>query len=120
MPRIVQVLRIAIPAVAILASVGLYSFELAGKQPGPLSSSTEIRAKNHLLSLTLYAAITSDGKNSFYFDGKPNAPTLRLSPGDQLKITYINDLPAKPKESCAISPCIFTVWRFRHSRRRTM
>jgi suppressor of ftsI len=106
MPRIVQVLRIAIPAVAILASVGLYSFELAGKQPGPLSSSTEIRAKNHLLSLTLYAAITSDGKNSFYFDGKPNAPTLRLSPGDQLKITYINDLPAKPKESCAISPCM--------------
>ena len=35
--------------------------------------------------------------------------TLRLcglSPGDQLKITYINDLPAKPEESCAIAPCM--------------
>src|SRR5216684_2851188 len=54
----------------------------------------------------LHAAIASDGKNSFYFNGQPNAPTLRLSVGDQLKITYINDLPAKAKESCAITPCM--------------
>jgi FtsP/CotA-like multicopper oxidase with cupredoxin domain len=54
----------------------------------------------------LHAAITSDGKNSFYFNGQPNAPTLRLSPGDQLKITYINDLPTKAKENCAITPCM--------------
>ena len=47
-----------------------------------------------------------DGKNSFYFNGQPIAPTLRLFPGDRLKITYVNDLPAKPQESCAITPCM--------------
>jgi len=56
--------------------------------------------------LALHAGVTSDGKNSFYFNGQPDAPTLRLSPGDQLKITYINDLPTKPAESCAITPCM--------------
>src|SRR6202030_3516275 len=44
--------------------------------------------------------------NSFFFNGQPNPPTLRLSPGDQLKITYVNDLPGKPSESCAITPCM--------------
>ena len=47
-----------------------------------------------------------DGRNSFYFNGQPIAPTLRLFPGDRLKITYVNDLPAKPLESCAITPCM--------------
>jgi FtsP/CotA-like multicopper oxidase with cupredoxin domain len=31
---------------------------------------------------------------------------LRLSPGDQLKITYVNDLPAKPAEKCLAGPCM--------------
>ncbi len=74
-----------------------------GKTPAVLSSPPQLRAKGHTLSLTLHAAIASDGKNSFYFNGQPNAPTLRLSPGDQLKITYVNDLPDKPHESCAMT-----------------
>ena len=66
----------------------------------------ELRVRNHALSLTLHAGITSDGRNSFYFNGQPNAPTLRLSPGDQLKITYVNDLPSKPQEKCLAGPCM--------------
>jgi suppressor of ftsI len=104
--RIAPVLRAAIPALAIGASVVLCSLEMTGKPPGLLSKPPELRAKNHILSLTLRAAIASDGKNSFYFNGQPIAPTLRLSPGDQLKIAYINELPTKPKESCAITPCM--------------
>src|SRR6266436_1671879 len=77
-----------------------------GKTPAVLSTPPELRAKGHTLSLTLHAAIASDGKNSFYFNGQPNAPTLRLSPGDQLKITYVNDLPDKPHESCAMTSCM--------------
>jgi FtsP/CotA-like multicopper oxidase with cupredoxin domain len=61
---------------------------------------------NHTLSLTLHASTTVDGKDSFYFNGQPNALTLRVSPGDQLKITYINDLPSKPHEKCLIGPCM--------------
>jgi suppressor of ftsI len=66
----------------------------------------DLSAKNHTLSLNLHAGITSNGKDSFYFNGQPNAPTLRLSPGDQLKINYINDLPSKPHEKCLIGPCM--------------
>jgi suppressor of ftsI len=106
MSRIAPALRAAIPALAIGAFVVLCSTEMTGNPAGLLSKPPELRAKNHTLSLTLHAAIASDGKNSFYFNGQPIAPTLRLSPGDQLKITYINDLPAKPKESCAITPCM--------------
>jgi FtsP/CotA-like multicopper oxidase with cupredoxin domain len=31
---------------------------------------------------------------------------IRASPGDVLKITYINDLPAKSSETCAVNPCM--------------
>jgi FtsP/CotA-like multicopper oxidase with cupredoxin domain len=104
-PRLASVRGIAVAAIAIAAAV-FCSLQLTGKAPGRLSNQLELRAKNHVLSFTLHAGITKDGKNSFYFDGQPNAPTLRLSPGDQLKITYINDLPVTPKESCAITPCM--------------
>jgi suppressor of ftsI len=106
MSRIASALRTAIPALAIVAPMVFCSLEMTGEPPGLLSNPPELFAKNHALSLTLHAAIARDGKNSFYFNGQPNAPTLRLSAGDQLKITYINDLPTKPHESCAITPCM--------------
>ena len=106
MPRFACVPRNAAAAIAIVAAAVFCSLELAGKPSNLLSNPLELHAKDHTLLLTLHAAITSGGKNSFYFDGQPNAPTLRLSRGDQLKITYINDLPANPKESCAITPCM--------------
>src|SRR6202165_143495 len=104
MSRLASVPRIA--AAAIAAAAVFCLLEMTGKPPGLLSKPPELRAKDHTLSLTLHAGIASDGKNSFYFDGQPNAPTLRLSPGDQLKITYINDLPTKPPESCLATPCM--------------
>src|SRR5437667_12635192 len=100
----------AMPALAagmaLVRSMVIYSLETSGKAPAVLSTPPQLRAEGHRLSLTLHAAIASDGKNSFYFNGQPNAPTLRLSPGDQLKITYVNDLPDKPQESCAMTSCM--------------
>src|ERR1700731_2792512 len=98
--------RSTIPAIAIMAVAFLWSLGMTGEPQNLLPLPLSLRAKDHTLSLTLHAAIAANGKNSFYFNGQPNAPTLRLSPGDQLKITYINDLPAKPRESCAITPCM--------------
>src|ERR1700680_1938431 len=106
MPRFASVPRIAAAAIAVVAAAVFCSLELTGKPPGLLQNPPELRAKHQALSLTLHAAVASDGKNSFYYDGQPNAPTLRLSPGDQLKITYMNDLPVKAKETCAITPCM--------------
>jgi suppressor of ftsI len=106
MLRIEPALRTIVAAIAITVSLVFCSFGLAGRSAARFSNPPELRAKNHILSLTLHAGITNDGKNSFYFNGQPVAPTLRLSPGDQLKITYVNDLPAQPHESCAITPCM--------------
>jgi suppressor of ftsI len=99
-------LRTAIPAFAFLAMAVVCSVGIRGDQAELLSRPLELRAKNHTLSLTLHAAIEVGGENSFYFDGQPIAPTLRLSPGDQLKITYVNDLPVKPAETCLAGPCM--------------
>jgi hypothetical protein len=106
MLRRAPAVRTAVPAIAIVASVVLWSVEPRGKPQDLLLNPPELHAKNHALSLTLHAAITNEGKNSFYFNGQPNAPTLRLLPGDQLKIAYINDLPTRPQESCFITPCM--------------
>ena len=103
MLRSVLSLRVAS---AMLIATGVIFSTLQMADVSSVTKPPELRARNHTLFLTLHAAITSRGKNSFYFNGQPNAPTLRLSPGDQLKITYINDLPAKTSESCAITPCM--------------
>src|SRR6516225_4967648 len=103
MLRSVLSLRVAS---AMLIATGVIFSTLQMADVSSVTNPPELRAKKHTLFLTLHAAITKYGKNSFYFNGQPNAPTLRLSPGDQLKITYINDLPAKANESCAISPCM--------------
>src|SRR5882762_5883241 len=104
--RITFSLRNTITAVAILVIAVFCSRGLSGNSRVMLPNPLELRAKNHALTLTLHAAMTPDGKNSFYFNGQPNAPTLRVSPGDQLKIAYINDLPNKPHEKCFIGPCM--------------
>jgi len=106
MSRLPSVPRIAAAAIAVVAAAGFYLIELTGNPSGQFPNPPVLRATHHTLSLTLHAGITKDGKNSFYFDGQPNAPTLRVSPGDQLKINYINNLPAKPREACAITPCM--------------
>src|SRR5712671_5698159 len=101
--KVLQALAAGLP---LVAGVVIASLEIPGKPPAVLPTPPVLRTKGHTLSLTLDAVSASDGKNSFYFNGQPNAPTLRLSPGDQLKITYINDLPLKASESCAITPCM--------------
>jgi suppressor of ftsI len=99
-------LRTTIPAVVMMVTAVVCTLGMTGNPSDLLSNPPEMHAKDHTLSLTLRAGIASDGKNSFYFNGQPNAPILRLSPGDQLKITYVNDLPTRPQESCAITPCM--------------
>ena len=65
----------------------------------------QVRAKNHVVSLTLHA-VNENGRDAFAFNGASVAPVIRASPGDVLKITYINDLPAKSTEICAVNPCM--------------
>jgi len=57
------------------------------------------------VSLTLHA-VNENGRDAFAFDGANIAPVIRASPGDVLKITYVNDLPTKSTETCAVNPCM--------------
>ena len=71
----------------------------------PAAPLPEVRSDNHLVSLTLHAAVNSEGRDSFAYNGQNIAPVIRVWPGDTLKIDYENDLPIHSTESCAISPC---------------
>ncbi len=78
---------------------------LGGTQTVSLPEPPQVQAQNHVVSLTLHA-VNENGRDAFAFDGNAVAPVIRASPGDTVKITYINDLPAKSSESCAINPCM--------------
>ena len=78
---------------------------LGGAQTVPLPDPPQVRAKNHVVSLTLHA-VNANGRDGFAFDGANVAPVIRASPGDVLRITYVNDLPPKSSETCAVNPCM--------------
>ena len=65
----------------------------------------QVRAKNRVASLTL-DAVNENGRDAFAYEGKTVAPVIRASPGDTLRITYVNNLPAKSEETCAVNPCM--------------
>ena len=43
--------------------------------------------------MTLTAARRDEGRNGFVFDGRDVPPTIRVAPGDRVKIHYVNALP---------------------------
>jgi suppressor of ftsI len=89
------------------SSAGLFLLALvaAGWLNVPAAPLPEVRSENHVVSLTLHAALNSEGLDSFAYNGKNIPPVIRVFPGDTLKIDYENDLPVHSTESCAISPC---------------
>jgi suppressor of ftsI len=74
-------------------------------QAVPLPEPPQVEAKDHVVSLTLHA-VNENGRDAFAFNGATVAPVIRASPGDILRITYANDLPAKSPELCAVNPCM--------------
>ncbi len=89
----------------LLISAQIFLTALGVGQTVPLPQPPQVRAKNHVVSLTLHA-INENGRDAFAFNGRTVAPVIRASPGDVLKITYINDLPSKSTETCAPNPCM--------------
>ena len=98
--------RILLFAPIVALTCGVILFSSRGNQSLPLPKPPELRARNHELSLTLHAVADANGRDAFAFNGRNVAPILRVSPGDTLRINYLNDLPAKAKGSCAVSPCM--------------
>src|SRR5580698_8301991 len=78
---------------------------LGRTQTVPLPEPPQVQANKHVVSLTLHA-VNENGRDGFAFEGANVAPVIRASPGDVLRITYINDLPLKSSETCAVNPCM--------------
>jgi suppressor of ftsI len=99
--------RIIVIVITILLIIGAHIFlpVLGCSQILSLPEPPQVRAKNRIVSLTLHA-VNENGSDAFAFDGDTVAPVIRASPGDVLKITYINDLPLKSPEACAVNPCM--------------
>src|ERR1700724_844866 len=91
--------------IALLIAAQILRTSFAFAQSGSLLEPPQVKAKNHVVSLTLHA-VNENGRDAFAFNGVSVAPVIRASPGDILKIAYINDLPAKSPETCAVNPCM--------------
>src|SRR5882757_9605634 len=79
---------------------------LCSAQTVSLPQAPQVRARDRVVSLTLHA-VNQDGRDALaLLHGGTVPPVIRASPGDVLNITYINDLPAKSAESCALGPCM--------------
>jgi FtsP/CotA-like multicopper oxidase with cupredoxin domain len=46
------------------------------------------------------------GHNAFACNGKTIPPLIRVSPGGVIKLHYVNNLPEKSDEQCALGPCM--------------
>jgi FtsP/CotA-like multicopper oxidase with cupredoxin domain len=89
----------------VIAAVQVLFAPLGWTQSAPLREPPQVRADRHVVSLTLHA-VNQDGRDAFAFNGGNVPPVIRASPGDVLKITYVNDLPLKSSETCAVNPCM--------------
>jgi suppressor of ftsI len=89
----------------LLLSVQILVAAYGSAQAVTLPEPPQVRAQNHVVTLTL-DAVNENGRDAFAYGGEPVAPVIRGSPGDTLNITYVNKLPAKSAESCAVNPCM--------------
>src|SRR5713226_7166411 len=91
--------------ILLFIAAQIFLAALGWAQTVSLPDPPQVRAKNQVVSLTLHA-VNENGRDAFAFDGGKVAPVIRASPGDVLRITFINDLPAKSPETCAVNPCM--------------
>jgi FtsP/CotA-like multicopper oxidase with cupredoxin domain len=68
----------------------------------PLPKSPEVRT-----SLVLSAVNDPiSGRGAFSFAGREVPPTIRVSPGQKLRVTYLNHMQASSAEACVDGPCM--------------
>ena len=57
-------------------------------------------------ALTLTAVYDDQAEhNAFSYAGKTEPPLIRVSPGGTIQVRYVNNLPVRSNENCALAPC---------------
>jgi len=90
----------------IIGSVWALGISQAGAQVVTVPTVPEVRGKGHVVTLKLSAVSDPDGHDAFAYNGQTVPPVIRVKPGDELKIEYVNSLPAIPSEPCDVPPCM--------------
>ncbi len=70
-----------------------------------LPSPPAVRSSHGVATLTLVANEAPDHHARMEFNGSTMLPTIRVWPGDHMRITYVNDLPVHTTEQCALGTC---------------
>lgn len=68
-----------------------------GRHGVALPEPPSVRSEAGVVEMTLTAAQGSDERSVFVFDGRDVPPTIRVAPGDTLKIHYVNALPPRAR-----------------------
>lgn len=92
-------------AAILFLSMSVFLAAYGSAQTIAASEPPHVWARNHVVSLRL-DAVNENGRDAFAFEGKTVAPVIRASPGDTLKITYVNHFPPTSAETCAMNPCM--------------
>ncbi len=91
---------------AAAAAMAAITVQSAGAQSAVvMPDPPQVRPVNGVTSLTLTAAMF-DGRASMQYHGSLMLPTIRVWPGDRLRITYVNHLSSHSPEKCALGPCM--------------
>jgi suppressor of ftsI len=83
----------------------LFVWRAVNASNGAVPAAPEVRSTNHIVELTLAAVTDSNGHAALSFNGRTAPPTIRVWPGDTLKITYVNAMSRMSGESCATGAC---------------
>lgn len=87
----------------VLAFVLVFAALLGWRGPSTLNAPDlpqipEVRSQDGVAALTLRAALDPHGRPAFFWNGREIAPTIRVRPGDVIRVHYVNALP----EFCGI------------------
>ncbi len=66
--------------------------------PQALPVIPEVASANGVAELSLQAKFDAAGRPAFFFDGREGAPTIRVQPGDTIRLHFRNSLP----QYCAV------------------
>jgi suppressor of ftsI len=72
---------------------------------GPLREPPALVSSGHVLRVTIEAVRTANAQHSFAANGVDVAPALHVTPGDQLLVDYVDELPTHSRRHCSLGRC---------------
>ncbi|MEA2689701.1 MAG: hypothetical protein QOD51_2308, partial [Candidatus Eremiobacteraeota bacterium] len=80
--------------------------QASATESAPLTDPPQASPVGGITTLSLTAGETPDGRATMTYGGAPVPPTIRVRPGGQIRITYVNALSADSGEKCPLGPCM--------------